>query len=78
MKYICASCKTVYNENELNIDPMSGIQICPKCGKIGSGMYSEEKLASKINDYMELFQILNESSDESVLSQRLDRSACIC
>lgn len=62
MKYICASCKTIYDENELNIDLMSNIQTCPKCGIVGSGVYSEEELASKINDYMELFQILNEST----------------
>ena len=62
MKYICASCKTIYNENELNIDPMSSVQTCPKCGRIGSGVYSEEELASKINYYKELFQILNEST----------------
>ena len=62
MKYICASCKTIYDESELNIDPMSSIQTCPKCGRVGSGMYSKKELASKINDYMELFQILNEST----------------
>jgi len=63
MKYICASCKTVYDENELSIDSMSYALRCPKCGRIGSGVYSEEELASKINDYIELFQILNESAE---------------
>ena len=29
MKYICASCKTIYDGSELNIDPMSSIQTCP-------------------------------------------------
>ena len=58
-KYICASCKTIYDESEINIDPMSSVQICPKCRRV-TGIYSEEELASKINDYMELFQILNE------------------
>ena len=62
MKYICASCKTIYNENELNIDPMSSVQTCPKCGRIGSGVYSEKELVSKINYYKKLFQILNEST----------------
>lgn len=60
-KYICASCKTIYNKNELNIDPMSSILTCPKCGRIGSGVYTKKELASEINDYIELFQILNES-----------------
>ena len=63
MKYICASCKTIYDEKELNIDPMSSIQTCPKCGRIGSGVYSEKELANKINDYTELFQILNKSTE---------------
>lgn len=58
MKYICASCKTIYNENELNIDPMSSVQTCPKCGRIGSGVYSKEELASKINYYKELYESL--------------------
>ena len=62
MKYICASCKTIYDESELNIDPMSSIQTCPKCGRVGSGVYSKEELVNKINDYMELFKILNEST----------------
>ena len=59
MKYICASCKTIYNESELNIDPMSSIQICPKCGRVGSGVYSKKELASKINYYKELYESLH-------------------
>lgn len=59
MKYICASCKTVYNENELSIDPMSYALRCPKCGRLGSGVYSEEKLESKINYYKELYESLH-------------------
>jgi NAD-dependent SIR2 family protein deacetylase len=59
MKYICASCKTIYDESELNIDPMSSIQTCPKCGRVGSGVYSEEELASKINYYKELYESLH-------------------
>ena len=59
MKYICASCKTIYDESELNIDPMSSVQTCPKCGRVGSGVYSEEELASKINYYKELYESLH-------------------
>jgi NAD-dependent SIR2 family protein deacetylase len=59
MKYICASCKTIYDENELNIDPMSNVQTCPKCGRVGSGVYSEEELVSKINYYKELYESLH-------------------
>lgn len=62
MKYICASCKTIYTENELNIDPMSSIQTCPKCGRIGSGVYSSKELLNKINYYKELYKNLNESA----------------
>ena len=58
MKYICASCKTIYDESELNIDPMSSVQTCPKCGRIGSGVYSKEELASKINYYKGLYESL--------------------
>lgn len=61
MKYICASCKTIYTENELNIDPMSSIQTCPKCRRIGSGVYSSEELLNKINYYKELYKNLNEN-----------------
>ena len=59
MKYICVSCKTIYDENELNIDSMSYVQTCPKCGRIGSGVYSKEKLLNKINYYKELYESLN-------------------
>ncbi len=59
MKYICASCKTIYDESELNIDPMSSVQTCPKCGRIGSGVYSEEELVNKINYYKELYESLH-------------------
>ena len=59
MKYICTSCKTIYDEKELNIDPMSSVQTCPKCGRIGSGVYSEEELANKINYYKELYESLH-------------------
>jgi DNA-directed RNA polymerase subunit RPC12/RpoP len=59
MKYICASCKTIYNESELNIDPMSSIQTCPKCGRVGSRVYSKEELASKINYYKKLYESLS-------------------
>ena len=58
MKYICASCKTIYDEKELNIDPMSNVQTCPKCGRVGSGVYSEEELLNKINYYKELYESL--------------------
>ena len=44
MKYICVSCQTVYEENQLNIDPMSEVQTCPRCGRIGSGVYTKESL----------------------------------
>ena len=59
MKYICASCKTIYDEKELNIDPMSSVQTCPKCGRIGSGVYSEKELVNKINYYKELYESLH-------------------
>ena len=59
MKYICASCKTIYDEKELNIDPMSNVQTCPKCGRVGSGVYSEEELLNKINYYKELYESLH-------------------
>lgn len=59
MKYICASCKTIYDESELNIDPMSYVLRCPKCGRIGSGVYSKEELASKINYYKGLYESLH-------------------
>lgn len=58
MKYICASCKIIYDESELNIDPMSSIQTCPKCGRVGSGVYSEEELTNKINYYKKLYESL--------------------
>lgn len=59
MKYICASCKTIYNESELNIDPMSSVQTCPKCGRVGSEVYSKEELVNKINYYKELYESLH-------------------
>ena len=59
MKYICASCKTIYDESELNIDPMSSIKTCPKCGRVGSGVYTEEELVSEINYYKKLYESLH-------------------
>lgn len=58
MKYICSSCKTIYNENELTMDAMSYDFGCPKCGRLGTGVFSEKELLEKINHYKKLYESL--------------------
>lgn len=47
MKYICSSCKTIYNKKDLCIDSMGYDFSCPKCGRLSSGVFTEKELLEK-------------------------------
>ena len=59
MKYICSSCKTIYNKKDLCIDSMGYDFSCPKCGRLSSGVFTEKELLEKINNYKELYESLH-------------------